>query len=314
MKLLLIMHIGGKNTTDRILKQQMLIKSIFEMQNIKSDTYIYFTEKQDIKNFNFIGNIIYQQLDYLSPTYISNQFEGLLDLSSYDGIVISEDEFSNDIAVILSTRLNYKCVTNVQSFIISENSQQYTFTRFSYNNNVLIDYKLNGKFCISLRGLKKIESKAKESIGIIKEIKGSKSPNFITEQKLITNDNVFFESDILFVIGMGVGEKSEVERLRNFAKDNKISFGVSRPVAMRGWGKISEIVGVSGNIYSPKIAIVIGVSGAAAFYVGIENSNYILSINSNEDAPIINLSNDIIIADYKEVIDEVLELISNNKN
>jgi electron transfer flavoprotein alpha subunit len=310
MKLLLTMHIGGRNTIEKTLKQQLLIKAILENQNIQSDTFIYYTENQDIKNSNFIGNVFIQKIDYLSPTFICNQIIENLDLSLYEGIIISEDELSNDIAVILADRLNYKCVTNVHNFSISNNAKKSIFTRFSYNNNVLIDYEINGKFCTSLRGLKILRNIAKETKCNIHEIKTSKNPKFISKQKLITTDSVFFESDILFVVGMGVEEKSEVERLRDFASSHKISFGVSRPVAMRGWGKISEIVGVSGNIYSPKIAIVIGVSGAAAFYVGIENSDYILSINKNEDAPIINLSNDIIIADYKTVINDILDLIS----
>lgn len=308
MRVLLILHIGGRNGLDKIIKQQLLIKSTFEEQCIESDTYIYFSENQTIKNSSFVGNISYQQIDYLSPTFISNQILAEYDFSIYDGIVVAEDEFSNDIAVILSSRLNFKCVTNAQSFIAIDNYS--SFTRFSYNNNVLIDYSLNGKFCISLRGLKHVDTKIKESNCFYKEIKKSEKPVFMINQKLIQNDESFLESDILLIAGMGVCEKAEVEKLRNFAKQNEITFGVSRPIAMRGWAKISEIVGVSGNIYSPKVTIVIGVSGSAAFYVGIENSNYILSINCNEDAPIVNLSNDVIIDDYKNVIDRILEIIS----
>jgi electron transfer flavoprotein alpha subunit len=310
MKLLLILHIGGRNNKDKILKQQLLIKAIFEKQDIESDSFIYFAEDQDIENSDFIGNISFQQIEYLSPTFISNKIEEEFDLTFYDGVIIAEDEFSNDIAVILSSRQNYKCVTNVQHFKISRYGQKSIFTRFAYNNNVLIDYAIDGKFCISLRGLKKIEGKTEESKGTIKEIKRPQKPNFIFNQRKIQSEDVFFEYDILLVVGMGVSEKSEIEKLRRFAKENDISFGVSRPVAMRGWGKISEIVGVSGNIYSPKIAILIGISGAAAFYVGVENSNYILSINNNEDAAITNLSNDNIVADYKTVIDDVMELLS----
>ena len=74
---------------------------------------------------------------------------------------------------------------------------------------------------------------------------------------------------------------------------------------MRGWAEIGEIIGVSGEIYAPKVTVAIGISGAAAFMAGIEQSGFILSINSNQDAAIIKQSDAVIIGDYKEVLKSV---------
>ena len=78
---------------------------------------------------------------------------------------------------------------------------------------------------------------------------------------------------------------------------------------MRGWAKIGEIIGVSGEIYVPKITVAIGISGAAAFMVGIEQSTYILAINSNPDATITQHADAVIVEKYQNVLQSVFESI-----
>ena len=86
-------------------------------------------------------------------------------------------------------------------------------------------------------------------------------------------------------------------------------FGVTRPVAMNGWALIDEIVGVSGHIYSPEVCITIGVSGSAAFYAGIEKSGFIASVNHDECAPIIGMSDVFVIDDYENILERLFQVL-----
>ena len=78
---------------------------------------------------------------------------------------------------------------------------------------------------------------------------------------------------------------------------------------MRGWADISEIIGVSGEIYAPELTVAIGISGAAAFMAGIEQSRYILAVNSNPDAVIAELSDAMIVDEYQNVLPELFEYL-----
>jgi electron transfer flavoprotein alpha subunit len=109
---------------------------------------------------------------------------------------------------------------------------------------------------------------------------------------------------------MGIRKREDIQKIRTFAQTHGFSFGVTRPVAMRGWASISEIIGVSGTIFSPKICVTIGVSGSAAFYVGIENSECIVTINTDESATIISQSDRVIIDSYENVLDHLLTQFS----
>lgn len=310
MKKLIVLHIGGKNNIDKILKQQNELKSFCKNCNSKSDIYLYSSDlENDFDNKFFSGKVFFQSFKFLSPLAISNEILSLKEIQNYEQIILAEDDFCNDIAVLLAAKLNYKCITNVQDIKLLDDYNVYT--RFSYNNNLLIDYKIKENSVISLRGFKskKIDLYT-EDLDFI-NLKTINDCEYIISNKIIQKANDIVDSDILIAVGMGINSKQEINDIRNYALSNGFSFGVTRPIAMRGWASLGEIIGVSGNIFSPKICITIGVSGSAAFYVGIENSEYILSINNDEDAPIISLSNTNIVNDYKKIIKSILSYLQN---
>jgi electron transfer flavoprotein alpha subunit len=59
----------------------------------------------------------------------------------------------------------------------------------------------------------------------------------------------------------------------------------------------------------PDVCIVAAASGAAAFYAGIEKSRYIVAINKDIRAPIVRISDVVIIDDYKAVMDELAKIM-----
>jgi len=129
------------------------------------------------------------------------------------------------------------------------------------------------------------------------------------EKTLIEAGEKQKESDVLLVVGKGVRSKEEVQKIKASAISRGYMFGVTRPVAMNGWALIDEIVGVSGHIYSPEVCITIGVSGSAAFYAGIENSGFIASVNHDECAPIIGMSDVFVIDDYENILERLFQVL-----
>ncbi len=313
MKNLIILHIGGKNNLEKVLKQHKTLKLLCDSLNSESDTYIYFNDLNcGFEGKFFSGNVYSQEIDVLSPSIISDEILALKKIRDYNKIIIAEDDYGSDLAVLLAAKLKYNCLTNVQNISFSDNDA--ILTKFSYNNNLLVDYKISGNSVINLRGYKNIDiKKSDEKVNLI-TIKSCNKYEKIINTKIVKEAEDLVESRILIAVGMGVNSKNEIDRIRKLSLNNGFSFGVTRPVAMRGWGSLSEIIGVSGNIFSPKICITIGVSGAAAFYVGIENSEYILSVNIDEDASIIPLSNTNIIDDYKNVINNLFLFLQNYKS
>jgi electron transfer flavoprotein alpha subunit len=71
------------------------------------------------------------------------------------------------------------------------------------------------------------------------------------------------------------------------------------------------MIGVSGAMTKPEVCIAAGVSGAAAFYAGIEKSKTIVAINTDIRAPIIKASDAAVIDDYKAVMSELVKIVPN---
>ncbi|MCX6371532.1 MAG: FAD-binding protein, partial [Actinobacteria bacterium] len=84
------------------------------------------------------------------------------------------------------------------------------------------------------------------------------------------------ESRFLVVAGYGAGNREGVKRIAEAARLMGAAFGVSRPVAMNAWAPMDRLIGVSGTRAAPELCIVVGASGAPAFYWGIEKAAFIV--------------------------------------
>ncbi|HHW07046.1 MAG TPA: electron transfer flavoprotein subunit alpha/FixB family protein [Clostridia bacterium] len=112
----------------------------------------------------------------------------------------------------------------------------------------------------------------------------------------------------VLVAGRGVNGKENAAWVEEAARRLGAEFAVTRPVAMSGWAPLQRLVGVSGAVIGPEVCLVVGASGAAAFYAGIEKSDLIVAINIDGQAPITRLADVVLVDDYRAVLAGLLEI------
>lgn len=230
----------------------------------------------------------------------------------YEGIIFTKSWYSGMVAGKISTYLKSTCLTDVRR--IDFCGQTPVFYKMAYNCNMEAGFLCKEKFVISLDAWPnegESSEKNKENEEVLEELRidNEIGISYLKDRKQILKKEKEENSEILIAVGKGISSKEEIEDFRRYSKEQGFLFGVSRPVAMNGWAKIDEIIGVSGYVYQPRICIAVGVSGSAAFYAGIERSKWIISINSDRRAPIVKMSDISIIEDYKRVWTSLKDLL-----
>ena len=145
----------------------------------------------------------------------------------------------------------------------------------------------------------------------------------IKKEKLKSNINVLevskkskekeiSEADVLVVAGRGVKSEKDLEMIKELSELLGGQVACTRPLIEAGWVDAKSQVGLSGRTVRPKLIITCGVSGAVQFTAGMNNSDYIFAINTDEKAPIFKVAHYGIVGDIYEVVPMLIEKLKNN--
>lgn len=117
---------------------------------------------------------------------------------------------------------------------------------------------------------------------------------------------------ILISGGRGIGDNFHV--LREAADKIGAEVSGSRSAVDAGFIDKELQVGQTGKSVKPKIYIACGISGAVQHLAGMEKSDFIIAINTDESAPIFQVANLGIVGDALEIIPMLSEEISRKKS
>jgi electron transfer flavoprotein alpha subunit len=127
-------------------------------------------------------------------------------------------------------------------------------------------------------------------------------------------DNVdLTESEIIVSGGRGVGNKEGFTLLSELAEALGGSIGGSRAVVDTGVVDKHRQVGQTGKTVRPKLYIACGISGAIQHLAGMMESEYIIAINKDGNAPIMHVADLAVVGDLYKVIPEMIKQINAQK-
>ncbi len=120
-------------------------------------------------------------------------------------------------------------------------------------------------------------------------------------------------ADILVGGGRGLGKKENFELAEQLSDSMGGAVAATRAVVDAGWYPYAAQIGQTGKTVAPKLYLALGISGAIQHKVGMQNSENILAINKDQNAPIFEFSDLGVVGDLHKIVPKLTEAIKAKK-
>jgi electron transfer flavoprotein alpha subunit len=115
------------------------------------------------------------------------------------------------------------------------------------------------------------------------------------------------DAHVIVCGGKGMGDLQNFQLLYELADTIGASVGGTRDVVEAGWLPHELQIGQTGETVTSKIYFAIGISGAIQHVVGMKNSEIIIAINKDPNAPIFDVATYGIVGDAMEIVPKLIE-------
>ncbi len=217
------------------------------------------------------------------------------------------------LAVMLETGLTADCT----ELSIDSETGLLLQTRPAYGGNIIATIKCEDyrpQMSTVRQGVFKAPEKDSGRTGeIINEplIDTEKETNFtvLNEEKNSDIKIDLHEANIIIAGGRGVQSPEGFDILKELADLVGGAVGASRATIDSGWIPYPHQVGQTGQTVQPKIYIACGISGQIQHLVGMQSSDFIVAINKDPDAPIMQLADVAVVGNLFEIVPEMIKLL-----
>ncbi len=117
------------------------------------------------------------------------------------------------------------------------------------------------------------------------------------------------DAKVVVAVGRGIKDQANLKHIETCAALLNGKVGVTRPLAENGWYTLDEQIGQSGSTIQPELLLNFGIAGAVQYLVGMNNSKFVFSVNTDEKATIFNESDYGYIGDAKTFAQELIKAL-----
>ncbi|MFX1594677.1 MAG: FAD-binding protein [Promethearchaeota archaeon] len=251
--------------------------------------------------------------DYYSDLYTKVITELVLE-NKPEIILIGATPTGRDFAPRVAKRLNAGLTADCTGLEINHETRDLLQTRPTYGGTIMATIRTPSsrpQMATVRAGIFKMPDKIKKNVNIRVieyEFKEKDSISKIVKVISKTKNAVNLE-DAKFIVagGRGVGSREKFRIIEELAEVLDAELGGSRITVELNWLDPDRQIGQTGKTVTPKLYIACGISGAIQHIVGMQNSEIIVAINKDPNAPIFNWAHYGIVGDLHEIIPVLIQ-------
>ena len=265
-------------------------------------------------------NKLYILKDNLFDTHSTCLFAGVLERfileNKPDILLIAATPDGRDLAPRLASKLNIGLTADCTDLQVDSEGKLLA-TRPTYGGKMMatIISKTLPDFATVRPGAFKYNPKAvhnePELVYINPDVSGLSSLIEIVSSEYKPKIDDWTCAEVIIAGGLGLKTKENFDLIYKLAELLKAKPAASRAAVEQGWAPQDIQVGQTGNSVSPKLYIAFGISGAMQHTAGITNSDKIIAVNTDKDAPIMHTADYAIECNAVDVINSLIQKLSN---
>ena len=257
--------------------------------------------------------------DYYSDLYVKALTELILE-NKPEIILIGATPTGRDFAPRVAKRLKAGLTADCTGLDVDPETRNLLQTRPTFGGNIMATIRTPNsrpQMATVRPGIFKMPEKTKQKVKIRTIDYDFKQKDSVTKIiKIINRAKISVnleDAEIIVSGGRGVGSKENFKIIEELAEVLGAELGGTRVTVELNWLDPNRQVGQTGKTVSPKLYIACGISGAIQHLVGMQNSEIIVAINKDPNAPIFNVAHYGIVGDLHEVIPALINEIKKTK-
>ncbi|HET9161100.1 MAG TPA: electron transfer flavoprotein subunit alpha/FixB family protein [Caulobacteraceae bacterium] len=229
--------------------------------------------------------------------------------ASYDAVLIPSTSQGKNIAPRIAAKLDVAPISDIVDVVDAS-----TFTRPIYAGNALETVQSSdAKKVITVRPTV-FKAAAEGGLAAVEKIDagpGSAKSRFVSQEIVKSDRPELGAAKIVVSGGRAMGSAEEFQRvIEPLADKLGAAVGASRAAVDAGYAPNDYQVGQTGKVVAPDLYVAIGISGAIQHLAGMKDSKVIVAINKDPDAPIFQVADYGLVADYKAAVPELMDALS----
>jgi electron transfer flavoprotein alpha subunit len=242
---------------------------------------------------------------------LAEAFEALVVplMANYDAVLSPATSQGKNIAPRIAAKLDVAQISDITQVI-----DPSTFVRPIYAGNALETVKSSdAKKVITVRSslFKAAEEGGSAATETIPAPAAPTKIRFVSQELVKLDRPELGAAKIIVSGGRAMGSAEEFQRVIDPLADKLgAAIGASRAAVDAGYAPNDYQVGQTGKVVAPDLYIAIGISGAIQHLAGMKDSKVIVAINKDADAPIFQVADYGLVADYKTAVPELMDALT----